>query len=78
MANLHLPTNEILDCHKPEICVYDYINLNETLKFGFGKVRRECGERRKCWYPSFSPFPALSPNVFCDRVVKIRHCVVKS
>ena len=25
----------------------------------FGKGRKHCGKRRKCWLPAFSPFPTM-------------------
>ena len=25
----------------------------------FGKGRKHCGKRRKCWLPGFSPFPTM-------------------
>ena len=43
----------------------------------FGKGRKHCGERRKCWLPSFSPFPTVFSKGFFYRVVKSRDCVVK-
>ena len=29
------------------------------IKISFGKGRKHCGKRRKCWLPAFSPFPTL-------------------
>ena len=44
----------------------------------FGKGRKYCGKRRKCWSPPFSPFPTMFSKDFFFKVVKSRDCVVKS
>ena len=43
-----------------------------------GKGRKNCGKRRKCWLPAFSPFPTVFSKGYCLRVIKSRDCVVKS
>ena len=30
---------------------------DEKTEICFGKGRKHCGKRRKCWLPAFSPFP---------------------
>ena len=44
----------------------------------FGKGRKHCGKRRKCWLPAFSPFPTMISKGFFLKVVKSWDCVVKS
>ena len=46
-------------------------------QFWFGKSRKDCGKRRKCWLPAFSPFPTMLSKAFLSRVVKSCDCVVK-
>ena len=41
----------------------------------FGKGRKHCGKRRKCWYPAFSPFPTMFSKALLLRVVD---CIVES
>ena len=53
------------------------INLNEKLETCFGKDRKHCVKRRKCWSPVFSPFPTMLSKAFSFRVVKSQDCVVK-
>ena len=43
--------------HKMNLTLYHTIpTFNDPEKEGFWK---HCGKRRKCWYPAFSPFPAM-------------------
>ena len=35
-----------------------------------GKDRKQCGKRRKCWLPAFSPFPTMFSRGLFLRVVK--------
>ena len=48
------------------------------IRTSFGKGRKRCGKRRKCWLPTFSPFPTMFSKGFFPRVVKSRDCVVKN
>ena len=43
----------------------------------FGKGRKHCGKRRKCWLPAFSSFPIMFSKGFIPRVIKSWDCVVK-
>ena len=44
--------------------------INVALKLKcFGKGRKHCGKRRKCWLPAFSPFSTMFSKVFFHRVV---------
>ena len=45
--------------------------------FVFDTVEIIAGKRRKCWLPTFSPFPTFFSNSFLLRVVKSRDCVVQ-
>ena len=56
----------------------DTINCELKIEICFGKVRKPCGKRRKCWLPAFSPFPTMFSEGYFFRVVKSRECVVKS
>ena len=40
-------------------------------KLSFGKGRKNCGKRKKCWLPAFSPFPTIFSNGFYVRVVNV-------
>ena len=41
------------------------------------KDRKQCGKRRKCWLPAFSPFPTMFSKGYPFRVIKSQDCVVK-
>ena len=47
------------------------------IEIWFGKGRKHCGKRRKCWLPAFSPFPSMFSKGLSVRVIKSRTCVVK-
>ena len=51
---------------------------DSKIKICFGKGRKHCGKRRKCWLPASSPFPTMFSKGFLYRVVKSCDCVVKS
>ena len=42
------------------------------------KGTNNCGKRRKCWLPAFSPFPTMFSEGFFPRVIKSWDCVVKT
>ena len=44
----------------------------------FGKGRKHCGKRRKCWLPAFSPFPTMFSKGIFLKAVKSRNCFVLS
>ena len=50
-----LPNNKILNLSKLKAFADDKINVSQKLKFG--KSRKHCRKRRKCWLPAFSFFP---------------------
>ena len=50
---------------------HDTIILSEKFKSIFGKGRKNCGKRRKCWLPAFSPFLSMFSKGFISlKVVK--------
>ena len=53
-------------------------NSDSKIEIYFGKSRKHCGERRKCWLPAFSPFPTVFSKAFFSRGVKSQDRVVKS
>ena len=46
--------------------------------------RKQCGKRRKCWLPAFSPIPTLFPKMLIylsfskDACTSVRDCLVKN
>ena len=52
------------------------IKCDSKTEICFGKGRKHCGKKRKCWLPAFSPFPIMFSEGFL-RVVKSWDCVVK-
>ena len=54
------------------------INVTEKIEICFGKSRKSCGKRRKCWLAAFSPFHTMFSKAFLNRVVKSQDCVVQS
>ena len=76
-----LQNDKILDWSKLKVFADDKINTCMTkkkIKICFGKSKKHCGKRRKCWLPAFFPFPTMFSNGFFLRVVKSRECVGKS
>ena len=67
-----LPYYKISDWSKLRAFADDKINVNQKLKFVFGKSRKHRGKRRKCWLPAFSPFPTMFSKDFFFKVVRIR------
>ena len=43
----------------------------------FGKGRKHCWKRRKCWLPPFSPVLTMFSKGLLLRVVKSRDCVAR-
>ena len=60
---ISLPNDKFLDCSKCKAFADDKINVIEKLKFVFGKDKKHCVKRRKCWLPAFSPFYTLHNEV---------------
>ena len=74
-----LPSDEFLDWSKLKVFADDKINVTEKWKFVLvGTGRKNCGKRRKCWLPAFSPFPTFFSIVLFSKDVKSRDFVVKS
>ena len=73
-----LAKNENLDWSKFKVVADNKINVtNLKIEMFFGKCRKHCGKRRKCWLPAFSPFPTMFSKGFVHRVFKSQDCVVK-
>ena len=54
------------------------MKYNWKIEICFGKGRKHCRKRRKCWLPAFSPFSTMFSKGFFLRVVKSRDYVIKS
>ena len=72
-----LTNDKFLDRSKLKAFADDKLNLAEKIEICFGKGRKHCGKRRKCWLPAFSPFPTVFSEGFYFRDVKSRDCMVK-
>ena len=72
-----LPNNKILDWSKLKGFADDKVKVAEV-EICIEKGRKQCGKRRKCWLPAFSPFPTMFSKGFFLRAVKCCDCVVKS
>ena len=71
-------TKKTLDKSKLKALADDKINVTKKVEICFGKGRKHCGKRRKCWFPAFSPFPAMFSKGFYPWGTKSRECAVKS
>ena len=72
-----LPNDKILETSKLKAFADDKINVTQKLNFLFGKSRKHCEKRRKCWLPAFSPLPTMFSKACLLRVVKIWDCAGK-
>ena len=72
-----LPNGKFFDWSKLKAFADDKFHCKIEICFGKGS-RKHCVKRRKCWLPAFPPFPTMFSKGFFPRVVKSRHCVVKS
>ena len=50
---------------------------DSTTEICFGRDRKLCGKRRKCWLPTLSPFPTMLSKGYFLGVVKSRDCMAK-
>ena len=66
---------KILDQSKLKGFAYDTCDSDNENYCMKGRIH--CGKRRKCWLPTFSPFPTFSKG-FLHRVIKSHDCVVNS
>ena len=73
-----LPNNKNLDSFRLKAFADDKTEYKWKIEILFRKGRKQCGKRRKCWLPAFSPLPTLFSTALCLRVVKSRDHVVKS
>ena len=44
----------------------------------YGRSRKNCEKRRKCWLPAFSPFCSMISKAYYFMAVECRDCVLKS
>ena len=72
-----LPNDKISEDSKLKASADKEINVTEKLKDFFWKGRNQCGKRRKCWLPAFSPFPTMFSKGLFFKVVKSRDYVVE-
>ena len=71
-----LPNDKFLNWSKIKAFADDQSNVDEKIEISFGKGRKHCGKRMKCWLSAFYPFPTMVSNGFYFKVVC--DCVVKS
>ena len=65
-----IPNDRILDWSKMKAFADDISGkCDQILEICFGKGRKHCGKRGKCWLPGFSPFPTMFSKAFYFRVV---------
>ena len=70
---LTLPENIILDIQIESICRRHKRSSKCEICFQMG--RKQCGKRRKCWLPAFSPFPKMFSKF--KKRKKLCFCVVE-
>ena len=73
-----LPNDKILDWSKLKAFADEKNNCDRKIEISFGKRKKHCGKRRKCWLPAFYPFPTMFSKGFLYRVIKRQDCVVNS
>ena len=71
-----IPNNRFLDWFELKSFCRRQNKCNFTTDVLFGKGRKHCGKRRKCWLPAFSPFLTVFSKGFFFRVLKSRDYVV--
>ena len=72
-----LPNDKILDWTKLKAFFTRQNKFELEIVICFGKGRKLCGKRRKCWLPAFSPFPTMFSKGYLFKVIESRDCVVK-
>ena len=73
-----LPNDKISDATKLKAFGDDKLDIAKVKISLFDRVEKHCGKERKCWLPTFSPFPTVFSKAFFFRVVKSRDYVIKS
>ena len=53
------------------------LNVTQNIDFASSMVKKLRGKSRKCWYPAFSPIPAMFSKGLFLRCVRSRHYVAK-
>ena len=71
-----VPSDIISDWSKLKAIADVKINVTQKLKFGSERMEKKFRKRRKCWYPTFSPFSTMFFKAFFPRLVKTRDCFV--
>ena len=59
-----LPNDKIMDWSKLKAFADEIINVNEKLKFVFGRLENIVGKGENAGLPAFSPFPTLFSKGF--------------
>ena len=72
-----LPNDKVSDWSKLKAFADGKSNVTK-IEICFGKGKKHCRKRRKCWLRAFSPFATMFSKDFLYRVIKIRDCVGKS
>ena len=71
------PNKKFLDWSEFKGFANHKMNFNFQTKFLFGMCRKHCRKSRKCWLPTFSPFPTMFSEGLFFKVIESRDCAVK-
>ena len=69
-GNKPCPNDNIINVTKLKALADDKLNGAKMTISLFDRVKKNCGKRKKCWLPAFSPFPTVFSKSFSFRVVK--------
>ena len=72
-----LPNDKSFNLSKLKAFADDEEKCDSKTEICFGRGRKHCGKRRKCWLPAFSQFPTKFSKGYFLRVFKSPDCVVK-
>ena len=64
-----LPNDKIFDWSKLKAFCILQNKCEWKVQIWFGKGRKHCGKKRKCWLPAFSPFHILFSKAIYFRVI---------
>ena len=63
---------QLYQCSQGTYPCFSGVNFTSTQHHTFSKEgRNQCGKRRKCLLPAFSPFPTMFPKGYFLRVVRV-------
>ena len=65
-----LPSDKILLFQIESNCRQQH-KCGRKIQILFGKGRKHCGKRRKCWSSAFSPFPTMFLKAICFKKEKM-------